>query len=204
MDGRTSGPLGGPLAGPRSADVSGPVRAVRAAHDPSDRFSADPVGRGPARASRTDGVVAALRRSDRHEDRPPASRPGPTGRTPADPRHGSGRARLHAGRGQARPNDPWNRLGSVSVARAGRRALRRRGRADALHHRLRRAGDTSSRTSRRSPRCCTEATTFRVFLSSYSEEPGWRVSLDLDLHDRRASGYRRPILVALALRRSPT
>jgi hypothetical protein len=94
--------------------------------------------------------------------------------------------------GRPRPNDPWNRLGSVS-------ALDDRGGGPPVEVELMRfvtgyggPGTFQQDVTALAPLLFGERT-LRLFLSTYSEEPGWRVWLSLR-YDDLGGGYRRPVL----------
>jgi hypothetical protein len=94
--------------------------------------------------------------------------------------------------GQPFPHDPWNRLGSVSVL------VPEDGDRPAAEVELIRfvtgfgaQGVFEQDVTALAP-LLHGPTTLRAFVSTYSEEPGWRISVSL-VYDTNEPGYRRPV-----------
>ena len=201
MDGRASGPLGGPLSGslvaPRgghlSCHLSGPVPLAGAANHPGDRFGA--IRWDEDRPERQDGQFV-LRFAGQTVTKtvrlPPApDRPGRTPRILATVRVKPVYTLVE---GKLRPNDPWTRLGSVSVLvppEEGGTPTE----VELMRFITPYGGPATfvQEVTALAPLLSGE-TTFQLFLSTYSQEPGWRASFTLTYLDEEA-GHRRPMLV---------
>jgi hypothetical protein len=103
--------------------------------------------------------------------------------------------------GRLRPNDPWNRLGAVTV-------LDRRGRGKPVEVELVRfvtgyggPGTFTQDVTALAP-LLFGARTFDVYVSTFTEEPAWEVTFRLIYHydPEDGAGYRRPVFVDQVLR----
>jgi hypothetical protein len=120
---------------------------------------------------------------------PPSSTPRITARVDVQPvltRDGGG----------IRPNDPWTRLGSVTmlVTAPGAGPATRATEVEVIRFitGYGAAGTFVQDVTALAP-LLTGTRTFRVFISTFSERPGWEVSFALS-YDETGTGHRRPVL----------